>query len=376
MHACRPSPVSLKLFTAVVAAMLVLPPASAFSESNHHRSKDHRDRGHARIHSKSSHHDAHRKRSINHFRRGVHSRHDRHHDGGHHATRRGVSFRFHSDGLRLGLHQRSGTHTRHRSIERHTPHHAKGHHGFHKTRHHLFRDRHRPHHSIPYRIRKRLYRPDGVRIVTRHSRHAGSHARHFRHDDVTIVRRHTFRRFGDHDEQRQHHKRYDSPVGDHRDDTIDRDGIHRWSSEHHKDAKQHDAWHHLAEGHAHEGLAAFARLANDSPKDAAPKVGYALSLAAMEQDDTAVYAMRRAFRIDPHGVRYVPVADRLSHKIGKLARRYHHHAKAHRSEDAWFMTAALHYLRHEHEQARSALHHIDPDDASASTRNLRRLVSK
>ncbi len=132
------------------------------------------------------------------------------------------------------------------------------------------------------------------------------------------------------------------------------------------------AWALLGDGDARTSLEAFAALAQASPRDAPPKAGYALAAAILGDHETAVWAMRRAFRIDPAPLHYLIIDDGLRKSVRELTVHYANEAKhAERNVDALFMMAALHYLLSDDHAARSAIAEaIAQGDSDRSARAL------
>ncbi|MGI9303190.1 MAG: hypothetical protein ACR2RB_10845 [Gammaproteobacteria bacterium] len=134
-----------------------------------------------------------------------------------------------------------------------------------------------------------------------------------------------------------------------------------------------EGWRLLAEGKAIDAASVFGRLAEANRSDGKLKAGYALAIAAAGDLERGVWAMRRAFRVDPDALHYVPVDDELADVMDDLIARYEDtrdHSLA--QQDADFMTAAMYYLRHDNEAAGSAL---DEEDVSQSAVNLKRLLT-
>jgi len=138
------------------------------------------------------------------------------------------------------------------------------------------------------------------------------------------------------------------------------------------------AWNLLAAGRYDDALSRFAIKAQSNPRRSAPKTGYALAAAGVGDTARGVWAMRRAFRIDPDGVEYVRVDEKLRPRVETLLRRYeadlrgpNHHA------DSAFMVASLHYLLGDYEAARTTLQQaVDYGDRNTSAANLERLLSQ
>jgi len=141
------------------------------------------------------------------------------------------------------------------------------------------------------------------------------------------------------------------------------------------------AWRDLSAGNAERALLRFAELTQAEPDRSGPKVGYALAAAGAGRDDTAAWAMRRAFAsrdadaigflADPQGVR--PLLDDIAERWS--ARPVS--ASALSESDRWFMVAAVEYLRHDHGAAAEALERsIVGGSVPPSAANLRRLLER
>jgi len=135
-------------------------------------------------------------------------------------------------------------------------------------------------------------------------------------------------------------------------------------------------WAYLADGRAAKALHAFSREAASRSRHGAPKVGYALAKTSLGDHKDAVWAMRRAFRVDPHGAGDVYLDEELHHRVRSLADHYAGGAgHGYTDVDAEFMSAALRYLLHDHEAARHAVNAaLEHGDHRASTRNLADLL--
>ena len=106
------------------------------------------------------------------------------------------------------------------------------------------------------------------------------------------------------------------------------------------------------------------------PDNTLAKVGYALAAAFLQNDATAVWAMRRAFRMDASAVHYAPIDAALQDQIRSLIGRYAYESQhVENRRDAAFMTAALHFILHEHAEAiaaaKSAIDQGDTDDSTS-----------
>jgi len=135
-------------------------------------------------------------------------------------------------------------------------------------------------------------------------------------------------------------------------------------------------WSLLAEGHDESALTYFATAAQSHPRNSIPKVGYALSAAGSGNLSRGIWAMRRAARIDPEGMRYLQLSDAHAGRVRHLLGQYQSRIEdSHYADDA-FMVAALKYLLGELNGANAALTLATQyGDTSASTRNLAHLIN-
>jgi len=135
-------------------------------------------------------------------------------------------------------------------------------------------------------------------------------------------------------------------------------------------------WALLADGHDTSALSYFATAAQSHPRNGIPKVGYALSAAGSGKFSRGVWAMRRAARIDPEGVRYVQLNDATAGRVRYLMEQYHARIEVSHNADDAFMEAALEYLLGDLDGARSSLALARQyGDSSASARSLARLIN-
>ncbi len=134
-------------------------------------------------------------------------------------------------------------------------------------------------------------------------------------------------------------------------------------------------WSLQAQGRAVEAASAFSSEAQRNSSAGMPKVGYALAKAATGDHQTAMWAMRRAFRIDPASLHELNVDAKLQADIRKLINTYEY--QQHKNSDAAFMTAALAFLIHDYAAASQALGHARRvGDRSVSTKNLEGLITR
>ena len=131
-------------------------------------------------------------------------------------------------------------------------------------------------------------------------------------------------------------------------------------------------WALLGAGDAPAAQRIFAVAALSDPSDAVHKAGFALAAALRGRHETAVWAMRLAFRIDPAPLHYLDIDEQLAHRIHDLAERYADQARHDTGNvDDMFMAAALNYLLHADEDARRAVKTaLERGDAHPSTRSL------
>ena len=137
------------------------------------------------------------------------------------------------------------------------------------------------------------------------------------------------------------------------------------------------AWALLSEGEAEAARSAFASLAAASPSHRQPKAGYALAAAILGDHEKALWAMRRAFRIDADSLHYLPVDKRLRERMQALLEQYgYQESQPEGKVDALFMRAALHYLLQEHAAAAADIDvAIAAGDTHRSARALKALLA-
>jgi len=136
------------------------------------------------------------------------------------------------------------------------------------------------------------------------------------------------------------------------------------------------AWTILAQGKSRAALRIFAEEAENHPGKGAPKVGYALASASSGDLNRGVWAMRRAFRIDPDSLDYLHFDEKALTVINQLIGKYQVVSLDHRGgPDSAFMVSALNYLRHDYKTAHEALNQaIEGGDKSVSLTNLQKLL--
>ena len=125
-----------------------------------------------------------------------------------------------------------------------------------------------------------------------------------------------------------------------------------------------------------DALTIFAREAKLHPTRGVPKVSYSLSAALTGDLESGVWAMQRAFLIDPDSIQYIRLDERLRARIEQLIKHYESEfVSSQRLEGTAFMVASLHYLLGDASAARTAINVTIRDEGrSASSRNLRELL--
>jgi len=212
-----------------------------------------------------------------------------------------------------------------------------------------------------------------------HSRHHGRHESfRFFHSPIHDFRYHGSRHFFL-PRTRHHHPfgfgrslRFYSSIASIEDPAADTPTIGSSNGDAH--SRSGDAWALLSSGQPFAALQAFATVAQADPRNGVPKVGYALAAALSGDAGRAVWAMRRAFRIDPDGLRYVEIDADLSARVQDLLAQY---GESHATADEAFMAGALHFLLGDGPASGAAVKAaIDRGDESESTRQLQRLVQE
>lgn len=143
------------------------------------------------------------------------------------------------------------------------------------------------------------------------------------------------------------------------------------------------AWQLLEDARYQEALTRFSSLAQSDAGDAAPKVGYAIAAAMLSRDDTAAWAMRRAFVANPESVGFIPESQNLRRDLDKLSLRLKNDIQTQavggmvNISDRWFLLAAVEYLRRDMSSAKSALEQsVKTDQTRDSTANFQRLLDR
>lgn len=138
-----------------------------------------------------------------------------------------------------------------------------------------------------------------------------------------------------------------------------------------------EGWNLLRRGKPAEAADAFGRLAQASPTEGKPKVGYALAAAELGRLDKGIWAMRRALRQDPESLQYVIIDHQLQLKVEALIKRYQQSDRYDDSSDGAFMVAVLHYLLGDMDAAQESMaRDSNSHDTHTSAENLRRLIEQ
>ena len=137
-------------------------------------------------------------------------------------------------------------------------------------------------------------------------------------------------------------------------------------------------WTLLAEKRYRDALRDFTNHVVSNPSKGTPKVGYALSSAAMGDLSRAAWAMRRALRTDFESLHYLILDKRLRPTLQGLIERYHALSRQTEHErEAAFMLASLHYLMRDVKLAQKAIKLARREgDRTESTTNLELLIER
>ena len=135
-------------------------------------------------------------------------------------------------------------------------------------------------------------------------------------------------------------------------------------------------WQVLAQGQYSAALNVFAVESQSHPDSGIPKAGYALATAASGNLDRGVWAMRRAFRIDPDSLHYLQLDEKSHILVDNLIGQY---ASQQNDENInqGFMISALYYLKHDYIAAKKSITSAHQyGDKSSSNTNLQRLIEQ
>lgn len=133
------------------------------------------------------------------------------------------------------------------------------------------------------------------------------------------------------------------------------------------------AWQTLSQGQFSLALNFFAQEAQSHPNSGIPKAGYALATASRGNLEKGIWAMRRAFRIDPDSLHYLQLDEKGHVLINNLIGQY----SINTNNDQAFMISALYYLKHDYIAAKKSIGSAQQyGDESSSFINLQRLVNQ
>jgi len=136
------------------------------------------------------------------------------------------------------------------------------------------------------------------------------------------------------------------------------------------------AWQTLGLGQYSAALNIFAEEAQRHPNSGVPKAGYSLATAANGDLARGVWAMRRAFRIDPDSLHYLQLDEKNYLLVDNLIGQYSSQ-KIDDSDGKGFMISALHYLKHDYSAAKQSIIKAQQyGDKSSSITNLQRLIDQ
>ena len=136
------------------------------------------------------------------------------------------------------------------------------------------------------------------------------------------------------------------------------------------------AWQTLKQGKYGQALTTFANEAQSNPNSGVPKAGYALATASKGNLDRGIWAMRRAFRIDPDSLHYLQLDEKGHMVIDDLISQYSSQEN-NTDVDQAFMVSALYYLKHNYIAAKKSIVSAQKNgDKSSSYTNLQKLIDQ
>jgi hypothetical protein len=136
------------------------------------------------------------------------------------------------------------------------------------------------------------------------------------------------------------------------------------------------AWQTMGQGQYNEALNVFAEEAQSHPDSGVPKVGYAIAIAADGDLERGIWAMRRAFRIDPDSLHYLQLDEKNHSLVDNLISQYSSQ-KNNGRDDQDFMISALYYLKHDYTAAKKTISDVaQTDSKSSSNINLQKLINQ
>lgn len=136
-------------------------------------------------------------------------------------------------------------------------------------------------------------------------------------------------------------------------------------------------WSLLSAGRTQDALKSFAAESTTYPNDPVSKAGYAIAAALEQDDELAIWTMRRALRIDAQALTRVPIDEGLGYQLTALTERYEATLRTQpRRPDLHVMIAALSLIRGDMERAAySADAATQLGDNDYSVQNLRSAVN-
>jgi hypothetical protein len=138
------------------------------------------------------------------------------------------------------------------------------------------------------------------------------------------------------------------------------------------------SWPLLREGRYQQALEQFSAESQLSPTDGLPKVGYALAAAGQGDLNRAVWAMRRAMRIDPQAIHRVSLGDAMREQLAGAIDSYVMPLPGDgvSDKDSAFMVACLHLIAGETLPAADAIDRaIAAGDNSEEAQQVSRLIA-
>ena len=245
-----------------------------------------------------------------------------------------------------GVYRHHGGH-HHRGY--HRGHHYRGHHGFHFRRYKG--RRHRSHHRRHRHSSFRYYYPRTYYYSSNYCRRPYADRRSYR-------------------EKNHYDNGNDEYSAQYKYDTSREQPIS------YKKRTNSSPWANLANNKPRTALRTFGRLASQDPDNGMHKVGYAIAAGLQGDYKRAEWAMRRAFRIDPNGIKFITKNKDLNYKVMELSGTYSRLVKnSINNANASFMHATVSYLQKDFDTAKSAITKaIKNGDADESTQNLLSLI--
>lgn len=134
------------------------------------------------------------------------------------------------------------------------------------------------------------------------------------------------------------------------------------------------AWQSLAQGQYREALNVFANEAQSHPNSGVPKAGFAIASAALGDLKKGVWAMKRAFRVDPDSLHYLQLNETNNQLVNDLIDQYTLQKKKGEA-GPHFMISALNYLKHNYLAANESILAAQAyNNKDVSITNLHRLI--